>query len=199
MFRRSMVLLPAAALTVLAGAANAKTTRHRHAAPDTYAEADQGSQMQGVASWYGASHAGRRMSNGVRFDPRNLTAAHATLPLGSRVKVVREDTGEFVIVTITDRIGTHRRVIDLSQGAAAQIGMLRSGLATVRLVSLGATEEVAWEPQPLDRDDLLEPTSRPQTRHAARSTARTTRASVHTRATTHGSKPIYTASVQQTL
>jgi rare lipoprotein A len=126
-----MLLLPAAAMTVLAGAAEART---RHPAGNHLSPAEP--RLQGVASWYGASHAGRRMSNGEVFDPGQLTAAHASLPLGSRVLVVRADTGAEVAVTITDRIGNSRRVVDLSRAAAEQIGMMRAGLAEVRLIPL---------------------------------------------------------------
>lgn len=94
-------------------------------------------RQRGVASWYGASQAGRRMADGARFNPRALTAAHASLPLGTRLRVVRPSTGASVVVTITDRIGTARRVIDLSRAAAARLGMVRRGLARVELVSLG--------------------------------------------------------------
>ena len=88
---------------------------------------------RGVASWYGGRHNGRRTASGTRFDQRELTAAHAFLPLGTRVRVVREDTGEAVVVTITDRIGTHRRVIDLSRSAAVALNMIGPGVARVRI------------------------------------------------------------------
>lgn len=88
---------------------------------------------RGVASWYGGRHNGRRTASGTRFDQRELTAAHAFLPLGTRVRVVREDTGEAVVVTITDRIGTHRRVIDLSRSAAVALDMIGPGVAPVRI------------------------------------------------------------------
>jgi rare lipoprotein A len=104
------------------------------------------------------------MSNGARFDPRALTAAHATIPLGTQVKVVREDTGASVVVTITDRIGSCRSVIDLSQAAAAELGMVRAGLAPVHLVSV-AGAELNWLPAtPADAS--------PCVRRAAQRTAR---------------------------
>ncbi len=96
-----------------------------------------GWHQEGTASWYGKDHAGRRTTSGETFNPEGLTAAHASLPLGTRLRVVREDTGESVVVTINDRIGTHRRVIDLSRGAAEAIGLLRSGVAQVRLLPDG--------------------------------------------------------------
>jgi rare lipoprotein A len=78
-------------------------------------------------------HNGRRTASGSRFNERQMTAAHASLPLGTRVRVVREDTGEAVVVTITDRIGTRLRVIDLSRGAAVVLGLIRPGVASVRI------------------------------------------------------------------
>ncbi len=88
----------------------------------------------GTASWYGGrAWVGHRMSDGTRYNEDALTAAHASLPLGSQVRVVLADTGRSVVVTITDRPGTRTRIIDLSRGAAAALGMLSRGLAQVRL------------------------------------------------------------------
>jgi rare lipoprotein A len=91
----------------------------------------------GVASWYGPKFAGRRTSNGEIFDPSQLTAAHLTLPFGTRVRVTNLATGSSVVVRINDR-GPYKpdRIIDLSQAAAEAIGMARSGLARVRIEPL---------------------------------------------------------------
>jgi len=89
--------------------------------------------QNGMASWYGGRHNGRRTASGTRFNEHDMTAAHASLPLGTRVRVVRQDTGEAVIVTITDRIGTRRRVIDLSRSAAVALNMIGRGIAEVRI------------------------------------------------------------------
>ena len=62
-----------------------------------------------------------------------MTAAHAWLPFGTRVRVRDESTGREVLVTITDRLPTRRRVIDLSVGAARELGMLHRGLTVVSL------------------------------------------------------------------
>jgi len=118
------IIFSAAAMLATATAALADTANHT-----------QPWQQEGTASWYGADHAGKRTTSGEIFDPARLTAAHATLPLGTRLLVVRQDTGASVVVTINDRIGTHRRVIDLSRGAADALGFLRTGLAQVRLVA----------------------------------------------------------------
>ena len=86
----------------------------------------------GVASWYGRQFAGRKTANGERFDPGQYTAAHRTLPFGSRVRVSRG--GKSVIVRINDRGPFHgNRVIDLSQAAAAELGLINDGSGQVQL------------------------------------------------------------------
>ena len=89
----------------------------------------------GVASWYGPGFAGRRTASGERFDPGQLTAAHRSLPFGSRVRVTHN--GRTVVVRINDRGPFHGgRVIDLSQAAAEQIGIRRAGQGRVELALL---------------------------------------------------------------
>jgi rare lipoprotein A (peptidoglycan hydrolase) len=91
-------------------------------------------QQTGIASWYGGARwQGHRMSSGTRYDENQLTAAHATLPIGTRVRVVLHDSPKFVIVTITDRPGTRTRIIDLSRKAAQDLGILSRGVAMVTL------------------------------------------------------------------
>ena len=77
-------------------------------------------------------------ATGERFNKRDLTAAHKTLPFGTRVRVTRVDTGADVVVRINDR-GPFKpgRVIDLSERAAEDIGMTGKGLTAVRLEVLG--------------------------------------------------------------
>lgn len=84
------------------------------------------------ASYYG-SESGSRTANGERFRPSGLTAAHRTLPFGTRLRVCHR--GRCVVVRVNDRgpaRWTHRS-LDLSRGAAAQIGMLRVGVALVQV------------------------------------------------------------------
>jgi rare lipoprotein A (peptidoglycan hydrolase) len=91
----------------------------------------------GLASWYGGKRwQGRMTSSGSRYDEQALTAAHATLPLGSQVRVRLVHSDREVVVTITDRPGTRRRIIDLSRGAAAALGILSQGVAEVALQPL---------------------------------------------------------------
>jgi rare lipoprotein A len=87
----------------------------------------------GTASYYGHAHQGRRTADGSRFDPNELTAAHPWLPFGTRVSVTLQATGRSVVVTVTDRLYSARRVIDLSMAAARLLGMVRQGVGTVSL------------------------------------------------------------------
>ena len=89
----------------------------------------------GVASWYGPGFAGRRTASGERFNPSELTAAHRSLPFGTKVRVTHN--GRSVVVRINDRGPFHGgRVIDLSQAAAEQIGIRRAGQGRVELALL---------------------------------------------------------------
>ena len=90
----------------------------------------------GVASWYGPGFAGHRTASGESFNPREYTAAHRTLPFGSRVRVTNA-SGQSVVVRINDRGPFHGgRVIDLSQAAAEEIGLRRAGSGRVELALL---------------------------------------------------------------
>lgn len=89
----------------------------------------------GLATWYGAALAGRRTASGERFDPSQMTAAHRELPFGTWVEVTRLDTGQSVRVRINDRgpFGHKDRIIDLSHAAAAQLGVVKAGVARVEV------------------------------------------------------------------
>lgn len=89
--------------------------------------------MLGRASWYGAE-SGNRTANGERFRVKAVTAAHTTLPLPSYVEVTALDTGRTILVRVNDR-GPFAagRIIDLSRGAARQLGMERQGTVPVRV------------------------------------------------------------------
>jgi rare lipoprotein A len=94
-----------------------------------------GHSLTGVASYYWQD---QMTATGERFNKRDLTAAHKTLPFGTRVRVTRVDTGSSVVVRINDRGPfTPGRVIDLSERAAEEIGMTGVGLSKVRLEVLG--------------------------------------------------------------
>jgi rare lipoprotein A len=88
----------------------------------------------GIASWYGPGFHGRRTANGERFNQNALTAAHKTLPFGTKVKVTNLRNGQSVVVRINDRGPfTRGRVIDLSSAAAKVIGIKGSGVGNVAL------------------------------------------------------------------
>jgi peptidoglycan lytic transglycosylase len=93
-------------------------------------------EQRGWASWYGPGFAGRPTASGERFSPRALTAAHRSLPLGTQVRVTNLETSQAVDVRINDRgpfVDPARRIIDLSQTAAARIGLERRGIGRVRV------------------------------------------------------------------
>ena len=97
----------------------------------------RGSQV-GLATWYGGRLAGHRTASGERFDPRAMTAAHPSLPLGTWVEVRRTDgqgPARAVRVRINDRgpYGDSRRIIDLSKQAADLLGITRKGTAEVSI------------------------------------------------------------------
>jgi rare lipoprotein A len=96
----------------------------------------------GLATWYGDALAGHRTASGEPFDPRAMTAAHRTLPLGTWVLVTRPDTGQTVRVRINDRgpFGDPRRVIDVSRAAAERLEMVRLGVARVEIRRVAGPE-----------------------------------------------------------
>ncbi len=88
----------------------------------------------GIASWYGDFFNGRATASGERFEVNGISAAHPTLPLSTLVEVTNLDNGKTIQVRLNDRGPFARnRIIDLSRGAAQQLGFLRSGLARVRV------------------------------------------------------------------
>lgn len=104
--------------------------------------ADPSYDFLGYASWYG-SESGNRTANGEHFRPGWITAAHTTLPLPSYVEVTALDTGRTIVVRINDRgpFAGRGRIIDLSKGAAEQLGMRMQGHAAVRVRLANPTEE----------------------------------------------------------
>lgn len=105
------------------------------AAPAAPAAASAGSHvMEGVAAWYGHNFAGRRTASGKRFNPNALTAAHPTLPFGTRVNIINTKNNRSVVVTINDRGPTSpRRMLDVSVAAAKKLDFVRAGLTDVKL------------------------------------------------------------------
>jgi len=105
--------------------------------PQIYSDADGASRLShydavGMASWYGKPYHGRRTASGEVYNMYRMTAAHPTLPFGTRVAVTNLENGRTVILTINDR-GPFKqdRVIDVSRKAARELGFLGQGLTRV--------------------------------------------------------------------
>ena len=116
-----------------------------YAAPSNkeHIEAHRPAHVQvGKASWYGRWHAGRLTANGERFNPQAMTCAHRSLPLGSVVRVTNVETGKDVALEVNDR-GPYvkGRILDLSEGAARELGVGIKGLMLVRLEVLSEPGE----------------------------------------------------------
>jgi rare lipoprotein A len=128
-------LLASAALVSAACSGNHRPVT---AAPST------GPATHGTASWYGTKFDGRRTASGERYDMRQLTAAHQTLPFGTLVQVTNVENGRQVVVRINDRgpFG-RRRVIDLSYAAARELQMVGPGTARVELAVIGRFDPTA--------------------------------------------------------
>jgi len=96
--------------------------------------ADPSYDYLGYASWYG-HESGNQTANGERFRVNAVTAAHTTLPLPSYLEVTNLDTGRTILVRVNDRgpFAGKNRIIDLSKGAARQLGIANAGLAPVRV------------------------------------------------------------------
>jgi len=90
--------------------------------------------LHGKASWYGEAFHGRPTASGEPYDMHAPTAAHKTLPFGTRVRVTNLDNGKQTVVRINDRGPFVKgRIIDLSYGAAKKIQMLQAGVVRVKL------------------------------------------------------------------
>jgi rare lipoprotein A len=132
---RSFLLTYAVAILAL-GTVGCATAR-RPTAPDNTGGPEPGTRIAGVASWYGQQHQGLKTASGEIFDKNKLTAAHRTLPFGTRLRVTNVENGKTVVVRVNDR-GPYvaGRVLDLSYGAAQALGMTGAGVARVEAVVL---------------------------------------------------------------
>jgi len=97
----------------------------------------RGYREQGVASWYGMKFQGRHTANGEIFDVYGATAAHRSLPIPTYVRVTNLENDRSVVLRVNDRGPFHRdRLIDISYGAAVQLGFAEQGTSTVLIESL---------------------------------------------------------------
>lgn len=98
-----------------------------------------GQKMSGRCAWYGARAHGNKTASGATFDWRKLTAAHRTLPFGTKLRVTNKRNGKSVVVEVTDRGPKNRRyVLDISRQAAVNIGMKEAGegMVTIEILDL---------------------------------------------------------------
>ena len=126
------------ALLLLAGAAAAGCTARpaRREQPAVRRDDDVVKVLRGRATFYGDKFHGRKTASGERFSQRKMTAAHRSLPFGTRVRVTNLNNGKSVVVRINDRgpFGRdRRRVIDLSKAAARALDFIQSGWARVKI------------------------------------------------------------------
>ncbi len=100
-----------------------------------YAKARVLATQQGSGSYYSDVFAGRPTASGAPYEPHGFTAAHRNLPFGTVLRVTRVDGGQRVYVRVTDRgpFGPRGRILDLSRAAAERLGMLRAGVAKIRI------------------------------------------------------------------
>ncbi|GAB4301497.1 MAG: septal ring lytic transglycosylase RlpA family protein [Desulfuromonadia bacterium] len=133
----SLLTVLATTLPVQAEDHGVSTPNHDTAATEgTPAAVDQKGET-GLATYYARRYNGRRTTSGARYNPEELTAAHQSLPLGKRVKVVNLANGREIIVTVIDRCRPRKvPFIDLSRKAARTLGFLRKGVAKVRIIPL---------------------------------------------------------------
>jgi rare lipoprotein A len=128
--RRSALIL----LMAIAVGCTAKTARREQPEPDS--RTDVVRTLRGKAVFYGDKWHGRKTASGERFSQRKMTAAHRSLPFGTRVRVTNLSNGRSVVVKINDRgpFGRDRsRIIDLSKAAAKSLDFIDSGWARVRV------------------------------------------------------------------
>lgn len=94
-----------------------------------------GSTLTGIAAYYSDKLHGNRTANGEIYDKTKLTAAHKTLPFGTKLKVTNQQNMRTVVVRINDRgpFGDRKRIIDLSREAASRLDMIRQGIIEVQI------------------------------------------------------------------
>jgi rare lipoprotein A len=143
---RQRLLLSCAVLLPLCLCFASGCARHGRAGAELGAGAGGGAgrSESGLASYYADKFHGRKTASGETFDQTKLTAAHRTLPFGTQVRVTNVSNGKFVAVRVNDRGPFIRgRVIDLSRAAAEKLGMVRAGVADVRVEVLRTPTAVA--------------------------------------------------------
>lgn len=120
--------------SVLAGCGPAVPRFTTRATPSTANPPSTTHQLEGMASYYSDEFNGRRTSSGETYDMHDFTAAHRTLPFNTKIRVLNLENGRSVVVRVNDR-GPFKddRVLDLSLGAAKELGLIENGTARVRI------------------------------------------------------------------
>lgn len=135
---------PVLAAISLYGCALAGSPSAPPSPPPTETEAPKGGEPEvGLASWYGPTFHGRPTASGETYDMDAATAAHRTLPFGTRVRIENLDNGRVTTVTINDRgpfVGD--RILDVSRRAARDLGMIGPGTARVRITVVEAPSPI---------------------------------------------------------
>ena len=109
---------------------------------------------RGLASWYGVPYHGRASASGEVYDQEQLTAAHRTLPFGTKVRVRRVNGSKTVIVRINDRGPfVESRIIDVSHAAAVRLGLDKLGVAPVTVKVVELPPAVSFDITPLRNND----------------------------------------------
>ena len=133
-FAPTFALLALVSLLAACASESARTTPGRagEAGPQVAAATSAG--QVGIASWYGGKFHGRTTANGETYDMHAMTAAHPSLPFGTKVRVTNLENGRSVVLRINDRGPfAKRRIIDVSRHAAEHLGFREAGLAKVRV------------------------------------------------------------------
>jgi len=133
--RLFLIVATASAIASVSTTVKAQSTVKPQPTIKTQPAAKTQPAIHGIASWYGPGFSGNRTASGEVFNPKDLTAAHHSLPFGTQVRVTNLKNGQAVVVRINDRLGDPDVMIDLSSGAAQSIRMTENSL--VRMEILG--------------------------------------------------------------
>jgi rare lipoprotein A len=111
---------------------------HAQRIKDTASGKKSAKIQYGTASWYSDKFNGRQTANGEIFSQKKLTCAHNSLPMGTWLRVTNIRNNKTVIVRVNDRLNArNKRLVDLTKAGAEKLGMIKSGLAKVRVDVLG--------------------------------------------------------------
>jgi rare lipoprotein A len=132
----STLFLAALLSTLVLFGCNSDLTDNQKPVESQNAENKSTHKEVGEASWYGKELHGQQTASGDKFDQNALTAAHPSLPMGTKAEVTNLENGKKVDVTINDRGPFSKgRAIDISKGAAKKLNMKKNGTATVKIVT----------------------------------------------------------------